>query len=224
MSARRHRVVQWATGNIGLRSLREVIRHPALELVGVLVYDPAKDGVDAGVLCGEEPVGVRRHDRCATPCTPWLPTACCTCRAPSISTTSSGSSSRARTSSRRGASSSATDTPSATRDAPACSRRARGGNIVVYATGSSPGFISETLPFALLSMQRRVESITDRRVRRTCRDATRRTCCSSRWASASRSTRSTPRRASYLLGRVRTVARRAGRGGGPARRRVDGHR
>jgi hypothetical protein len=24
--------------------LREVIRHPALELVGVVVYDPAKDG------------------------------------------------------------------------------------------------------------------------------------------------------------------------------------
>ena len=52
------RVVQWATGNIGGRALREVIRHPALELVGVLVYDPAKEGVDAGVLCGEEPTGV----------------------------------------------------------------------------------------------------------------------------------------------------------------------
>ena len=40
------------------RALREVIRHPMLELVGVLVYDPAKDGVDAGELCGEAPVGV----------------------------------------------------------------------------------------------------------------------------------------------------------------------
>ena len=58
MTTRRTRVVQWATGNIGLRTLREVIRHPDLELVGVLVYDPAKEGVDAGVLCGEEPVGV----------------------------------------------------------------------------------------------------------------------------------------------------------------------
>ena len=44
----RLRVVQWATGNIGTRALREVIRHPSLELVGVLVYDPDKDGVDAG--------------------------------------------------------------------------------------------------------------------------------------------------------------------------------
>ena len=58
MSSRRYRVVQWATGNIGTRALREVIRHPALDLVGVLVYDPTKDGVDAGDLCGEEPVGV----------------------------------------------------------------------------------------------------------------------------------------------------------------------
>ena len=58
MHGQQFRVVQWATGNIGGRALREVIRHPALELVGVLVYDPAKEGVDAGSLCGEEPTGV----------------------------------------------------------------------------------------------------------------------------------------------------------------------
>jgi hypothetical protein len=57
-SPTRLRVVQCGTGNIGLRALREVIRHPELELVGVQVYDPAKEGVDAGVVCGEEPVGV----------------------------------------------------------------------------------------------------------------------------------------------------------------------
>ena len=48
MSSPRYRVVQWATGNTGQRALREVIRHPNLDLVGVLVYDDAKDGVDAG--------------------------------------------------------------------------------------------------------------------------------------------------------------------------------
>ena len=58
MTDRPLRVVQCGTGNIGLRALREVIRHPNLELVGVRVYDPAKDGVDAGVLCGDGPVGV----------------------------------------------------------------------------------------------------------------------------------------------------------------------
>src|SRR6185436_2771222 len=52
------RVVQWATGNIGTRSLREVIRDPELELVGLVTYDPAKVGVDAGLLCGEGSTGV----------------------------------------------------------------------------------------------------------------------------------------------------------------------
>ena len=47
-----HRVVQWATGNIGARSLRGVIEHPDLDLVGVYVYSDAKAGVDAGELCG----------------------------------------------------------------------------------------------------------------------------------------------------------------------------
>src|SRR5215472_11768004 len=53
-----YRVVQWATGNTGQRALREVIRHPSLELAGVLVYDAAKEGVDAGTLCGEPATGV----------------------------------------------------------------------------------------------------------------------------------------------------------------------
>ena len=58
VSSARLRVVQCGTGNIGRRALREVIRHPELELAGVQVYDAAKEGVDAGELCGEEPVGV----------------------------------------------------------------------------------------------------------------------------------------------------------------------
>jgi 2,4-diaminopentanoate dehydrogenase len=58
MGTATHRVIQWATGNTGQRALREVIRDPALDLVGVLVYDPAKDGVDAGELCGEPATGI----------------------------------------------------------------------------------------------------------------------------------------------------------------------
>lgn len=54
-----YRVVQWATGNIGTKSLRAIIGHPDLELVGVLVYSEAKAGRDAGELCGVGPVGVR---------------------------------------------------------------------------------------------------------------------------------------------------------------------
>ncbi len=44
----RYRVVQWATGNIGTRSLRAVIEHPDLDLVGVYVYSDEKVGRDAG--------------------------------------------------------------------------------------------------------------------------------------------------------------------------------
>jgi 4-hydroxy-tetrahydrodipicolinate reductase len=60
---KRHRVVQWATGNIGTRSLRSVIEHPTLELAGVYVHSPDKAGRDAGDLCGLEPTGVSAtHD------------------------------------------------------------------------------------------------------------------------------------------------------------------
>jgi hypothetical protein len=58
MAARRYRVIQWATGNTGQRALREVIRHPTLDLVGVRVYSDEKDGVDAGELCGEDTTGI----------------------------------------------------------------------------------------------------------------------------------------------------------------------
>jgi hypothetical protein len=61
----RLRVVQWATGNIGTRSLRHLIEHPDLELVGVVVHDPAKVGQDAGVLAGLAPNGVAATDRLA---------------------------------------------------------------------------------------------------------------------------------------------------------------
>jgi hypothetical protein len=52
------RVVQWATGSVGIAQLREVIDRPDLELVGVFVYSPHKVGVDAGTLVGRPPTGV----------------------------------------------------------------------------------------------------------------------------------------------------------------------
>jgi 2,4-diaminopentanoate dehydrogenase len=57
-----HRVVQWATGNVGRHALRAIIERPDLELVGVRVYDPAKVGRDAGELVGSAPVGVSAVD------------------------------------------------------------------------------------------------------------------------------------------------------------------
>ena len=49
------RVVQWATGAVGRPALQELIENPRYQLAGVLVYDPAKEGVDAGTLCGLPP-------------------------------------------------------------------------------------------------------------------------------------------------------------------------
>lgn len=49
------RVVQWATGAVGRAALQELIENPDYQLVGVLVYDPAKAGEDAGALCGLSP-------------------------------------------------------------------------------------------------------------------------------------------------------------------------
>ncbi len=53
-----HKVIVWGTGVVGKLVIRELIDHPEFELAGVIVHDPAKNGVDAGVLIGAEPVGV----------------------------------------------------------------------------------------------------------------------------------------------------------------------
>jgi hypothetical protein len=43
---------------MGIGALRAVIQHPGLELVGLVVNSEAKDGRDAGEVCGLPPVGV----------------------------------------------------------------------------------------------------------------------------------------------------------------------
>lgn len=54
-----YRIVQWGTGNVGKQALAGIIAHPDLELVGVRVSGPAKDGLDAGELAGlDRHVGV----------------------------------------------------------------------------------------------------------------------------------------------------------------------
>ena len=53
-----YRIVQWATGALGRSAIRGILERPGFELAGVLVYDPAKAGTDAGVLAGRSPAGV----------------------------------------------------------------------------------------------------------------------------------------------------------------------
>ncbi|MFA5885253.1 MAG: dihydrodipicolinate reductase [Acidimicrobiia bacterium] len=157
MSSTRYRVVQWATGNIGTRALREVIRHPALDLVGVLVYDPAKAGVDAGSLCGEDPTGVlATADRAeihalAADCVLYMP------RVLDLDDVVAFLESGTNIVTTRGELFAGAHRLGDGRERvlDACRR----GGTSVYATGSSPGFITDALPFALLSLQRRVDAV-----------------------------------------------------------------
>lgn len=53
-----HRVVIWGPGNVGGPALRTVLANPELELCGVVVHSPEKEGLDAGRLVGLPPVGI----------------------------------------------------------------------------------------------------------------------------------------------------------------------
>ena len=158
MASAPYRVVQWATGNIGLRSLRAVIEHPDLELVGLYVYSDAKAGKDAGELCGVAPTGVvatRDVDEILAlrpDCVLYMADrvdADALCRvlesgANVVST---------RSEFHRPAS---MDPELRTRIEAACDA----GASSLFSTGSSPGFITEALPFVLLSLQRRLDRLT----------------------------------------------------------------
>jgi 4-hydroxy-tetrahydrodipicolinate reductase len=158
-SARKtYRVAQWATGNIGTGAMRAVIEHPQMQLVGLYVFSDSKAGRDAGEVCGGGPIGVtatRSIDDiiAAKPdCvvyTPLLMEPDDLCRlleaginiaTPLVElhhppTMDAGVRDRIEAACRRGGAS-------------------------IHATGSSPGFISEILPVALLQMSRRLDCLT----------------------------------------------------------------
>jgi 2,4-diaminopentanoate dehydrogenase len=152
-----YRVVQWATGNIGLRSLRAVIDHPELELVGLYVYSDTKVGRDAGELCGSAVTGVRATQdvdeivALRPDCVLFMGD-----RA-DIDVLCRLLESGANVVSTRSEFHRPQDLDPDVRERieSAC---ARGGSSL-YSTGSSPGFITEALPFALLSLQRRLDRL-----------------------------------------------------------------
>jgi hypothetical protein len=53
-----YKVIQWATGTVGIHAVPAIVAHPQLELAGLWVHSDNKAGQDAGVLCGGGPVGV----------------------------------------------------------------------------------------------------------------------------------------------------------------------
>jgi 4-hydroxy-tetrahydrodipicolinate reductase len=153
-----YRVVQWATGNIGTRSLRSVIEHPALELAGVYVHTPDKAGRDAGDLCGLGPTGVVATDDAdeivalGADCVLYMPRACDldeVCRLLASGTnvvTTRGEFHHPGS----------MDPAERARVEEACAA----GGTSIHSTGSSPGFISEAVPIVLTSIQRRLDGLT----------------------------------------------------------------
>ncbi|MET0239180.1 MAG: dihydrodipicolinate reductase [Sphingobium sp.] len=156
---KRYRVIQWATGNVGSRSLRAVIEHPTLDLVGVYVTSAAKAGRDAAELCGvDRPTGIKATDSVEAimaveaDCVLYMP-----------AYTDFDQVCRLLASGRN------VVTPRGEFLHPAAMKpedRARieaacaEGGTSIHSTGSSPGFISEALPLPLLAQQRRLDCLT----------------------------------------------------------------
>ncbi|MFB4298760.1 hypothetical protein [Actinomadura sp. NTSP31] len=153
-----HRVVQWATGNIGTRALRGVIEHPGMTLAGVYVHSPDKAGVDAGELCGLGTTGVAATRdigeilSLGADCVLYMP------RALDVDEVCRLLESGANVVTTRGEFHHPAGVRPEVRERveAACER----GKTSIHSTGSSPGFISEAVPLALASIQRRLDRLT----------------------------------------------------------------
>jgi len=172
MNSSRYRVVQWATGDVGKRAMREMIRHPALDLVGVLVYDKAKAGVDAGELCGEPRTGiVATTDRnvifgLKADCVLYMPRATGAANARAgltipqvlddvVTLLESGTNIVTTCTDFHAGGHPRLGEEGLARIRAACER----GNSSLYATGTDPGLVSEQIAFAFLCAQREVQSV-----------------------------------------------------------------
>ena len=157
MTENSYRIVQWATGNIGTRSLRRVIEHPRMDLVGVWVHAEDKEGRDAGVLCGVDEIGVlatRNLDDVLAldaDCVLYMP------QQTDIDELCALLESGANVVTTRGDFHHPASVDPVVRDRieRACSR----GETSIHSTGSSPGLISEAVPLVLTSLQRRLDGL-----------------------------------------------------------------
>jgi 4-hydroxy-tetrahydrodipicolinate reductase len=152
------RVVQWATGNIGRRSLRHVIEHPGLTLAGVYVTSAAKAGQDAGDLCGLPPTGVAATSdidqilALGADCVLYMPAECDLDQVTAILAAGTNIVTT------RGEFHHPASMPPADRER--VERACAEGGASIHSTGSSPGFISEAVPLVLASIQRRLDALT----------------------------------------------------------------
>lgn len=158
MSGRTYKVIQWATGNIGTRSLKTVIQHHQLELVGLWVSSDAKVGKDAGALCGLPDTGIKATNSAADLIaldadavlymrqgTDWDEICAILESGKNIVTTRGDFHYPPYM-----------DPDKRARVEEAC----RKGATSIHSTGSSPGFVTEALSLPLLSLSRRHDCLT----------------------------------------------------------------
>lgn len=157
-SGKKYRVIQWATGNIGSRSLKTVIEHPEYELVGLYVSSPEKAGKDAGELAGLPPTGIKATNSAEelialdADCVLYMRQGidwnevCAILESGKNISTTRGEFHYPKM----------MDQEMRARVEEAC----RKGGTSVYSTGSSPGFSTEALAIPLLSLSRELDCLT----------------------------------------------------------------
>src|SRR5437773_226740 len=151
------RVVQWATGTVGASAMRAVINHPDMQLVGVRVFSAAKEGMDAGELCGISTTGVAATRDIEAivamkpDCVLYMP------ESTDISDVCRLLESGANIVSTRAEffNPSMMDSELRRQVEAACQK----GGSSIHSTGSSPGFVTEALPIVLTSLIRRLDQL-----------------------------------------------------------------
>ncbi|MCX7282727.1 MAG: dihydrodipicolinate reductase [Novosphingobium sp.] len=152
------RVIQWATGNIGKRSLRAVIEHPDLELAGLWVSNPDKAGKDAGALCGLPDTGIRATASVDEACAIEADCVLYMGKRTDVDELCRLLASGRNVVTTRGDfhHPPMMDPSVRARIEQACAA----GGTSIYSTGSSPGFVTEALAIPLLSLSRRLDCLT----------------------------------------------------------------
>jgi 4-hydroxy-tetrahydrodipicolinate reductase len=156
--AKTYRVVQWATGRHGQKAMIGVLNHPQLDLVGVYVHGEDKAGKDAGELAGIDPVGVSATNKIED---------VIAIKPDVVLYMREGFDAGEVTALLRAGINvittrneffyaDAMDLELSQHVRDACVE----GNASIYATGSSPGFVTAYLPLALLSMSRQLDCLT----------------------------------------------------------------
>jgi 4-hydroxy-tetrahydrodipicolinate reductase len=153
-----YKVIQWATGNVGTCSLKGIIEHPRMELVGLYVSSPGKLGKDAGDLAGLPTTGIKAVGALAeilaldADCVVYMrqgtdfDEVCAILESGKNIVTTRGDFHHPRT----------MDPAIRARVEAACVK----GGTSIYSTGSSPGFITEAVAIPLLSLSRNLECLT----------------------------------------------------------------